>query len=47
MSTLTQSPNDPAAVQSGQHNESRRAGTRRRLHLPETVTDTDMFNLKE
>src|SRR5260370_33656211 len=27
-------------------NESRGAGTRRRLNLPETVTDTDMFNLK-
>ena len=26
---------------------SRGAGTRHRLNLPETVTDTDMFNLKE
>jgi len=26
---------------------SRGAGTRRRLNLPETVTETDMFNLKE
>ena len=25
----------------------RGAGTRRRLNLPEIVTDTDMFNLKE
>jgi hypothetical protein len=27
--------------------ESRGAGTRQRLNLPETVTGTDMFNLKE
>ena len=36
-----------AVEQALSKNESLGAGTRRRLTLPETVTDTDMFNLKE